>query len=218
MSVRVLEEGNIYFAYRPKVDADVVREFDDVQRLFMVLQPEQYKFRLIVVGRKKLPKPGPYQRFWGVVDTVSEDAEPIKKEFAAYEYQTKTRGVRQQKAVEMFAQGSYALYVHDDHSHLGFFVRKSAADLGFNIPTHGDYIVTAKNPMMAAPPFAGGAYSGEADYPPHLRHRFGGYRFMPLGSAELLDYRDAQIVLIASDHGIGLGTSLPTQQPWPAAL
>jgi hypothetical protein len=41
MSVRVLEEGNIYFAYRPEVDADVVRDFDDVQRLFMVLQPEQ---------------------------------------------------------------------------------------------------------------------------------------------------------------------------------
>jgi hypothetical protein len=206
--VKVLEQGNIAFAYRQKVDVDVVRDFDDVQRLFMVLQPEQSKYRLVVIGRKKLPEPGPYQRFWGVVESVSEDAQSIKNQFAASTYETKTRGTRHQKEARFIAAGAYAIYLHDDHSHLNFNVDKfrrkrrdedeeRKVEFQFHIPDYGEYIVTAKN----------------YEY----QDVFGGYRFQPIRSTEILDYPDSQIVIIATDHGIQSLSSFPPQ-PWPLAL
>jgi hypothetical protein len=177
---------------------DVVRDFDDVQRLFMVLHPDDYKYRLIVIGRKKLPKPGPYQRFWGVVESVADDAAQIEKEFAPYEYETKTRGVRRQKAARLITTGSYAIYHHDDHSHLNFNVAEPDADFGFHIPTYGEYVITAKN----------------YDY----QDLFGGYRFQPLLSTEVLDYDGSQLVIIAANHGIQALSNFPQQRPWPLAL
>lgn len=181
--VRVLEQGNIAIAFRPKVDADSVRNFDDVQRLFLVLQPEQYKYRLIVIGRKKLPEPGPNQRFWGVVDVVAEDPAVIQQEFAPYEYVTKTRGVRQQKAARLAANGMYAIYRHDDHTHLNFNVDKKITDVGLHLPDYGEYILTAKN----------------LDFPD--RDDTSGRVFKTLRSTELLDLEGTQIVLIATNHG-----------------
>lgn len=35
----ILEQGNIYFLYRPKVNVDEAKGFEDVQRLHVVLHP-----------------------------------------------------------------------------------------------------------------------------------------------------------------------------------
>ena len=37
----VLEQGDIYFFYRPKKDADEVKGIEDVRRFFMVTAPEK---------------------------------------------------------------------------------------------------------------------------------------------------------------------------------
>jgi hypothetical protein len=51
----VLERGNIYFAYRPRVEEDAALE--DIQRFFMILSPyDSQQYRLLVVGRKRLPR------------------------------------------------------------------------------------------------------------------------------------------------------------------
>jgi hypothetical protein len=54
----ILERGNIYFVYRPKVEHEQgqVHGIEDVQRSYMILSPRgQDLLRLILLGRKKLP-------------------------------------------------------------------------------------------------------------------------------------------------------------------
>src|SRR5918911_527575 len=73
----VLEQGDIYFFYRPKKDAQEVKGIGDVRRFFMVTAPEKRKagregeakeedfsadsgksqlYRLFVIGKKSLPE------------------------------------------------------------------------------------------------------------------------------------------------------------------
>jgi hypothetical protein len=64
----VLEYGDIYFFYRPKVGSPEVKSIDDVRRFFMVIAPEetttkrdkektyQQLYRLFVIGKKSLPE------------------------------------------------------------------------------------------------------------------------------------------------------------------
>jgi hypothetical protein len=67
----VLEYGDIYFFYRPKVGSQEVKGIDDVRRFFMVTAPEETTtntnkskekkkthskyFRLFVIVKKSLP-------------------------------------------------------------------------------------------------------------------------------------------------------------------
>ncbi len=50
--INVLQSGSIYFFYRPKAE----NSLKEVQRFFMVLQPQkQSKYQLLIVGKKQLP-------------------------------------------------------------------------------------------------------------------------------------------------------------------
>ena len=75
--VQILEQGNIYFFYRPKVDEPSVEGLEDVERFYMVLEPKQkdeHLYRLIIIGHKKMPEIKPHgggNRYWGFVDKVS---------------------------------------------------------------------------------------------------------------------------------------------------
>jgi hypothetical protein len=58
----ILEEGHIHFAYRPKVRAQDEEEEEvaaeglgDVQSFHIVLKPHGGRFRLINIGRRRLP-------------------------------------------------------------------------------------------------------------------------------------------------------------------
>jgi hypothetical protein len=60
----ILEQGDIYFFYRPKKDAQEVKGIEDVRRFFMVTAPEKSEnkttdknqfYRLFVIGKKSLP-------------------------------------------------------------------------------------------------------------------------------------------------------------------
>src|SRR6267378_6092549 len=107
----VLERGNIYFAYRPKVQAQTAHGFDDVQRFYVVLSPRgKASYRLIVIGQKKLPAvTGRGDRMaWGFVDEVSGRPEDVEDELDPRRDFTKTHG-----------EGVYAIARHDRHTHFG---------------------------------------------------------------------------------------------------
>ncbi|MFL6494074.1 MAG: hypothetical protein ACJ70N_04650 [Nitrososphaera sp.] len=55
---RIVEQGDIFFFYRPKVGAEEVSSTEDVQRFYMVtaLEEKDRKYRLFILGRKKLPE------------------------------------------------------------------------------------------------------------------------------------------------------------------
>ncbi|MFL6492171.1 MAG: hypothetical protein ACJ70O_03625 [Nitrososphaera sp.] len=55
---QIVEQGDIFFFYRPKVGAEEVSSTEDVQRFYMVtaLEEKDRKYRLFILGRKKLPE------------------------------------------------------------------------------------------------------------------------------------------------------------------
>jgi hypothetical protein len=63
----VLERGNIYFVYRPKVERASAAGLEDIQRFFVILSPfDKARHRLIVIGQKKLPAiRDNHERNWG---------------------------------------------------------------------------------------------------------------------------------------------------------
>ena len=52
----VLEQGHIYFFYRPRVETHEPESVEEIQRLYMILHSRgQNKYRMLVIGRKRLP-------------------------------------------------------------------------------------------------------------------------------------------------------------------
>ena len=69
-----VEKGDIYFFYRPKVNTPRVENIEDVQRLYLVLAPDDKDTaRLFLVGKKRMPeishgKPSSTAREWMMND------------------------------------------------------------------------------------------------------------------------------------------------------
>ena len=76
----VVERGNIWFIYRPKVRAEDEPEQDvggigDVERFHVVLRPDgAARFRLMTIGAKRLPDADEHERNWGFVDLIAKSA------------------------------------------------------------------------------------------------------------------------------------------------
>ena len=54
----ILEQGDIFFFYRPKVRSEKVESIDEVGRFFVVLAPESNGKKSLyrVIGKKSLPE------------------------------------------------------------------------------------------------------------------------------------------------------------------
>jgi hypothetical protein len=76
-----IECGDIYFLYRPAVGVGEAHGFKDVRRLYILLKPWGTQiYRLLMVGRKKLPAPEEHDRFWAFVWRVFKDREALNEE------------------------------------------------------------------------------------------------------------------------------------------
>jgi hypothetical protein len=199
----VLEQGDIYFLYRPAVDHGRVRDFRDVSRLFILLKPRQrMRYRLIMVGRKRLPDPAEHDRFWAFIWRVFNDRNALNAELAEEEYRTKTRGVRTLPAVRPAAEGIYALVRHGGHTHLAYVLelpkRRGPAERELNIKRQASYIIAVKNPASAKPRSAGLDADHAARLPNRLRQKFGARRWIPVDPPDFLDYEGAELALIGA--------------------
>ncbi|HEU4823532.1 MAG TPA: hypothetical protein VFS97_08930, partial [Nitrososphaeraceae archaeon] len=96
---KILEYGDIYFFYRPKVGSQEVKSIDDVRRFFMVTAPEEITtntkrngekvkkthrqlYRLFVIGKKSLPEirkseARSSERYWARVGGIFERPEDL---------------------------------------------------------------------------------------------------------------------------------------------
>ncbi|MGN6348980.1 MAG: hypothetical protein ACTHLL_04440, partial [Candidatus Nitrosocosmicus sp.] len=100
----ILEQGNIYFFYRPKKNSPEVKGMDDVRRFFMVTAPEttpEYKqnssddknqfYRLFIIGKKSLPEirkseARSSERFWARVGGIFKEKKEITDELFSDEF------------------------------------------------------------------------------------------------------------------------------------
>jgi hypothetical protein len=199
----VLENGDIFFFYRPKLQVDVVRGLDDVQRFYMVIKPAHKSvFRRVILGRKRLPDVGEHERTWGFVDLVTSKAEEIEDEFDPKRYLTKTRGERLEQPARPAGEGIYDIVRHNSHTHLAYALelpQKPGPVQGeLNIREAASLIVTVKNPEADSPPRAGLPEYRKPDYPKELKQKFEGKRFVDLDPPELLDYPGTELVLVGA--------------------
>ncbi|MDO3702751.1 hypothetical protein Q3W71_13845 [Micromonospora sp. C28SCA-DRY-2] len=201
----LLEDGDIYFLYRPRVAEEHVDSLDEVQRLLVVLHPWQGRhLRLLVVGRKRLPGIDEHDRFWAFVDEVVARPEQLHGTLRARRYPTRTRGEREQPATRPAAEGAYVIARHDDHTHLAYQLElplhTGPAQHGLSIEPEASYIVTVKNPEAPSPPGVGLRGGRKAELPAALRATFHGRRFAPLDPPTFLDHPGTEVVLIGAAH------------------
>src|SRR5919199_2823812 len=125
---KVIEQGDIFFFYRPKVGIEEVSDIDDVQRFYMVTAPEgekDSKYRLFILGRKQLPeiiegKSTSEERNWALNTLTTNNPEDIRKELLAAEYETETKGKRRVAAAVPAGEGKYAIVKHDNHTEFAY--------------------------------------------------------------------------------------------------
>lgn len=201
-AVDVVERGDIFFLYRPRVDADDPEDLSDVQRFFMVLRPEGgRKVRLLVVGRKRLPDPERHERNWGFVDTVANSASAIEKDLREDTYHTKTRGEQRLPAARPAGEGRYAVALVDGQMHLAYALelpeQPAEVQRAFRIPEEAGYAISVRNPEKPAPPGAGLGEKQAADYPDRLQREFRGRRFAR-EDVRLLDAEGAEFVMVGA--------------------
>lgn len=198
----IVEKGDIFFAYRPRIGEHETEGLGDVQRFFMVLKPEgQSTVRLAILGRKRLPQADEHERIWGFIDTVAKSGTEIGAELKEHRYSTKTRGERAVPAARPAGEGVYALLQRGRNLHLSYELelprRSGEVQEEFNIPQQGAYILSIANPERAAPPSAGLSAREEPHYPKSLQKEFGSRRFAP-ADPRLLDFEGAEFILIGA--------------------
>lgn len=201
---RVLEKGDIYFVFRPRVEDEHPHGLDDVQRFFLVLSPRDKPiYRRIVVGRKRLPDVDARERVWAYVDKVARRPEPVEQDFEAATYETKTRGERHLPAARPAGAGVYAIASHNRHVHLAYELElpKEPGEVqeALDIEPRGSFIATIPNPERRAGRGVGLPSPRRAELPKRLMDRFGERRFLPL-DPDFLDHEGTELVLIGAGH------------------
>jgi hypothetical protein len=174
--VSVRERGDIYFAYRPKIDEQVARSFDDVQRLYMILNPRgRDAYRLLIIGEKRLPAVdgGGDRKAWAFVAKVASNVEDVEDELDPKTRLTETRGERHIPAARPAGEGVYVIVRHGNHTHLAYGLElpphAGEVQRALNIVEEGSYIVAVKNPKAESPPGIGLDKNARLE-----RHRFRG--------------------------------------------
>jgi hypothetical protein len=211
-TVEVLEQGDIFFFYRPRVGVEEVKGREDIQRLYMITAAKREGrrlFRLLVIGRKKLPEilpeeAHPEERNWAMVVLTTTDPEEIRRELSAKRYATATRGERILPAAKPVGEGRYQLVKHGNHTELAYLLelpeQPGPAQEEFEIKKEASYIIAVKNPDMPQPPGIP-ASREQPSYPKRLKDRFGQHRWIPVEDPELLDYPHTQVLLLGAHEG-----------------
>lgn len=221
--VRVAERGDLFFFYRPRVERHAPRGERDVQRLLVVLAPDGgARFRLVTVGRKHLPGATRLgrERNWAWGMKVAGSPEELELELRGYQYETKTRGHRDQPSARPAGAGRYAIARHGAHAHLAYALARPAPpgpvqrELG--ILASASLVAAVKNPHWPTPPGVDAGLSPEAEafYPAPLQATFRGRRWAALEPAHL-DREGAELVLVGTRElpEAELGIALETEEP-----
>jgi ribosomal protein S6 len=200
-----LEEGDIFFLYRPKVEEENPKGEEDVQRFYMVLRPKGgHLHRLMVIGRKRLPDPNRAgrERFWGFVEQAAAEARPIAEELKEQRYSTKTRGERRVPAARPAGEGVYRIVRHGRATHLIYALelpkRTGEVQDELNIEEEASYVLSVKNPMQSRPDSGTERGAQDVRYPPDLQSVFRDRRFSEADPVRLLDYEGAEFLLVAA--------------------
>lgn len=209
MGSGTLEEGDVFFLYRPQVEESKVQGRDDAQRFLMVMCPDSARgngqYRLWVLGRKKLPevRPGeqhPEERHWALNIMTTSSKRELQRRLSGTVYETRTRGEREEGPAKPVGEGRYRLLRHDGHTELAYVLelpeRPGRAQAEFGVRGEASYIISVKNPQATGPGTPPQPQESPR-YPERLAEQFGERRWVN-AEPELLAYENTQVVLIGA--------------------
>jgi hypothetical protein len=202
----ILEQGDIFFFYRPKVRSEKVESINDVRRFFVVLAPESKNlYRLLIVGKKSLPEireteARSSERYWARVGGIFNDPEELTKELLSKEF-------REGDMARPAGEGKYAIVDHNKHTELAFVlelpkeVGEAQKELG--IGKEASYIITVINPKIPKREENLPTTENIPKYPESILNDFSdNENFVPLSrNLKFIDYQNAQIILIGAREG-----------------
>jgi len=199
----ILEQGDIYFFYRPKKDAQEVKGVEDLRRFFMVIAPEKRRagregereeenfsadssksellYRLFVIGKKSLPEvrkteARASEKYWARVGGIFKDANELTRELLSDEFRTGD-------AARPVGEGKYAIVKHhQNHTELAYILElpkePGEAQIELGIEKEASYIISVINPKKPAVSSVadGGKYPSVEEipmYPEELLKEFG---------------------------------------------
>ena len=193
LSVKFLEQGNIFFFYKPKKGVEEVKEFEDVGRFYFVLDPYGEKqIRFVVMGQKKMPSvTDGHERAWGFIEKVGGRGFMVSSKQKVVSVSGNARPV---------GEGLYAILHHIDHTHL-VYVLELPRKLGevqkaFNIERQANYIFIIKHPNTPLPPGALLPSSKGEPKNENFIKEFGTRKYIPVNPPSLLDYEGAMVFMI----------------------
>ena len=202
----ILEQGDIYFFYRPKKGAEEVKGIEDVRRFFMVTAPEDsHLYRLFVIGKKSLPEireteARASERYWARVGGIFKDANTLTKELSSDEF-------RKGDAARPVGEGKYAIVRHhQNHTELAYVLElpkePGEAQKELGIEKEASYVISVINPKI---PKQSNLPTTEEPpkYPQEILNEFKeNENFVSLSKdTKFIDYQNAQIILIGAREG-----------------
>src|SRR5918996_1002407 len=217
----IIEQGDIFFFYRPKLDTHEVKDIGDVQRFYMVTHAEERNensnnnknmkkknddiYRLFLIGQKQLPeiiegKSTFEEKNWALNILTTSNPDDIHKELLPAEYTTETRGKRRLAAAAPAGEGKYTIVKHDNHTELAYILElpevPGPTQREFEIKKEASYIISVKNPDIKVPGFA--ASEKNPEYPKALKEKFADKRWINVDEPHLLNYENTQLLLIGA--------------------
>ena len=213
----ILEEGDIYFFYRPKKNSQEVKDIDDIRRFFMVTSSEKRYgnknnegekqaqfFRLFVIGKKSLPEirkseARASERYWARVGGIFEELRDLSAELFSDEF-------RKGDAARPVGAGKYIIVKHQNHAEIAYVLEtpnepgEAQEELG--IEKEASFIISIINPKNPAQ--QGFPNTEESPkYPDKILAEFDeNENFVSLGSdTSLIDYLNSQVILIGAREG-----------------
>jgi hypothetical protein len=152
MPARVLERGDLYFLYRPRLGEPGVRAQHQVQRLWILHPHGLARYRRLVVGKKRMPEAGEHERFWAYVDRVATKPETIVEDLRDPRYETKSRSGRLLDPARPAARGVYAVADHDGHVHFAYRLElprePGIVPRELRIASEASYVVAMRHPKL----------------------------------------------------------------------
>ncbi len=221
--VKTLEQGDIFFFYRPKVSSKEIKSINDVRRFYMVLCPEDEQkiidntnndtntkekkiYRLFIIGKKSLPEirkteARSSERFWAQVGGIFYDSKKLGEDLTAEEF-------RKGDAARPVGEGKYAIIEHQNHTELAFILEMpqeiGEAQKELGIQKEATYIITVINPNKPVPEGYSTAEAEHPKYPEEIEKYLNNIqdKFISLSqNLNLINYQNAQVVLIGAREG-----------------
>jgi len=158
-------------------------------------------YRLIRIGKKKLPSIKEHNRYWGVIEESTDDFQKIHAKLAAQQYTTITRGERKLLQCCPVGQGYYGIMESKQTTHLAYILELPSnpgeVQKTFNIDKEASFFLAVKNPTQNIP-----LQSSQVVLPPEIQNTIGVAKWILAIPMNILNYIGIEIVFIGESNDL----------------